>query len=37
MEDFNCLKECETTDFTGKLDLAKEPPAFVEETEEIQS
>lgn len=34
MEDFNCLEKCETTEFTGKLDPSKEPPAFVEETEE---
>ena len=37
MEDFNCLKKCEKTEFTGKLDPSKEPPAFVEETEEVQS
>lgn len=37
MEDFNCLEKCEKTEFTGKLDPSKEPPAFVEETEEVES
>ena len=38
MEDFECLTECEKTEFTGKLDPAKEPPSFVtDETEEAQS
>lgn len=38
MEDFECLIECEKTEFTGKLDPAKEPPSFVtDETEEVES
>lgn len=37
MEDFECLTECQETEFTGKLDPSKEPPAFVEETEEVES
>lgn len=41
MEDFECLTECEKTEFTGKLDPTKEPPSFVtadtEGTEEVQS
>ena len=37
MEDFECLTECQETEFTGKLDPSKEPPAFVEETDEVES
>lgn len=41
MEDFECLTECQETEFTGKLDPAKEPPSFVtedtDETEEAES
>lgn len=38
MEDFECLTECQETEFTGSLDPAKNPPSFVtDETEEVES
>ncbi len=33
MEDFECLTECQETEFEGKLDPTQDPPAFVTEEE----
>lgn len=31
MEDFECLAECQETEFVGKLDPTQKPPKFVTE------
>lgn len=33
MEDFECLAECQETEYEGKLDPTQDHPAFVTEEE----